>query len=87
LRWYFGANNKAVDALVEKVVGASDLDALRVAARALDRVLLSEYYVIPNWHASAFRVAYWDKFAQPAVTPKYALGFNYWWLDPAKGKQ
>ena len=84
---YAGANNKAVDALVEKVVGASDLDTLRVTARALDRVLLSEYYVIPNWHASAFRVAYWDKFAQPAVTPKYALGFNYWWLDPAKGKQ
>jgi len=84
---YAGANNKAVDALVEKVVGANDLDALRVAARALDRVLLSEYYVIPNWHASAFRVAYWDKFAQPTVTPKYALGFNYWWLKDGSTPQ
>lgn len=79
-----GTKNKVVDALLEKVTGAKDLDELRAAARALDRVLLWEHYVIPNWHASAFRVAYWDKFGIPAVTPKYALGFNYWWLDPAK---
>ncbi len=81
---YAGAKHPAVDALLEKVVGATDLETLRVAARALDRVLLSEHYVIPNWHSPAFRVAYWDKFQTPAVDPKFALGFGFWWVDPAK---
>ena len=77
---YAGAKNPAIDALIDKVVGANDLESLRIAARTLDRVLLSEHYIIPNWHASAFRVAYWDKFGMPAVDPKYALGFGFWWL-------
>jgi microcin C transport system substrate-binding protein len=44
-------------------------------------VLLWGHYVIPHWHIQAFRVAYWNKFSRPAVVPKYALGFDTWWLD------
>ena len=54
--------------------------------RALDRVLQYGYYVIPNFHLAAFRVAYWDKLRRPAVSPKYAPGFDTWWLDPAAEK-
>ncbi len=73
-----------VDALVEKVIAAPDRDSLIAATRALDRVLLRGHYVIPHWHIRHFRVAYWNKFARPAVTPKYSLGFDAWWIDPAK---
>jgi microcin C transport system substrate-binding protein len=53
--------------------------------RALDRTLLWGHYVIPNLHLAAYRVAYWDKFGRPAVSPKYALGFpDTWWFDAAK---
>ena len=52
-------------------------------ARARPRAPLG-HYVVPHWHIRAFRVAYWDKFARPAVAPKYALGFDTWWVDPAK---
>src|SRR4029453_3602784 len=52
--------------------------------RAPDRVLLWGHYVIPHWHIRAFRVVYWDKFARPAVSPKYALGFHTWWVDAQK---
>jgi microcin C transport system substrate-binding protein len=34
----------------------------------------------------AFRVAYWDKFRRPAISPKYALGFDTWWVDPTAEK-
>ena len=47
-------------------------------------MLLWGHYVIPNWHTRVFRVAYWDKFGRPEVTPRYALGFNNWWVDPEK---
>ena len=79
-----GIKNPVVDALVAQLVAAPDRQALVDRTRALDRVLLWGHYVIPQWHISSFRVAYWDKFARPPVVPKYALGFDTWWLDPAR---
>lgn len=80
-----GTKNPVVDALVEKVIAAPDRDALIAACRALDRVLLWDHYVIPQWHIRSFRVAYWNKFGRPKTPPKYALGFlDTWWVDPAK---
>jgi microcin C transport system substrate-binding protein len=40
--------------------------------------------VIPHWHIQAWRVASWDRFGRPATAPKYALGFDTWWIDPKK---
>ncbi len=77
-----GVKNKVVDSLVENLTKADDKDMLLASARALDRVLLFENYVIPNWHSSKFRVAYWNKFGMPDVSPKYNLGFQTWWMKP-----
>ncbi len=82
-RNYAGIRDSAVDSLVATLIAAPDRDSLITAARALDRVLLSGYYVIPHWHIRSFRVAYWNKFARPAIAPKYSLGFDGWWVDPA----
>lgn len=80
-----GIKNPAVDALVEMVVSAPDRDELIYRTRALDRVLLWNYYVIPNWHLDYFRVASWDKFGRPAVSPKYGLDIvDTWWYDQEK---
>ncbi len=81
---YSGAKSPVVDALVEKIVTAKGLPELTAAARALDRVLSFEHYVIPHWRFQGYRVAYWNKFGMPKVDPKYALGFGYWWVKPAK---
>ncbi len=81
-----GIKDKVVDELIEQVISAPDRKSLVQRTRALDRVLLWGHYVIPNWHVRAFRVAYWNKFDRPKITPKYALGFNTWWVDPAKAK-
>ena len=79
-----GIKDPVVDALIDLVIKAPDRKALVDRTRALDRVLLWGHWVIPHWHIRAWRVAYWDRFARPAVAPKYALGFDTWWVDPAR---
>lgn len=79
-----GIRSPVVDALVEKVISAPDRESLINRCRALDRVLLWGHYVIPHWHNRTFRVAYWDKFGRPAITPKYDLGFSFWWVEQEK---
>ncbi len=83
-RNFAGINDQVIDALVEKIIAASDRESLVAATRALDRVLLWGHYVVPHWHIRYFRVAYWNRFARPAVTPKYSLGFDSWWIDVGK---
>lgn len=79
-RNYMGIENEVVDALVEKVIAAPDRQALVTATRALDRVLLWNYYVIPQWHLNAYRLAYWDRFGRPEVQAPYDLNLiDTWW--------
>ena len=75
-----GAKNPAVDAALAALTKAQTLPELTAAGRALDRVLLFEHYMIPHWHSGFFRIAYWDKFGMPQVTPRYNLGFGTWWV-------
>jgi microcin C transport system substrate-binding protein len=79
-----GIKNPAVDALIQKIISASSRAELITATRALDRVLLSSHYVIPQFHVNKYRLAYWDIFDKPAVTPRYGSGFENWWVNPQK---
>ena len=79
-----GIKNNVVDLLIENLINAKDREDLITITRALDRVLLWNYYVIPQWHISAYRVLYWDFFDQPKQKPKYSLGFDTWWVNQNK---
>jgi microcin C transport system substrate-binding protein len=79
-----GVRDPVVDRLIDLVISAPDRPALVARTRALDRVLLWGHYVIPHFHITAFRVAYWNRFGRPAVSPKYDLGFDTWWIDAGK---
>ena len=81
-----GIKSKAIDALVEELIQSPDRPSLVAHTRALDRVLQYGYYVIPQYHLASYRVAYWDKFRHPAISPKYAVGFDTWWVDPSAEK-
>ncbi len=81
---YAGVNDPVVDELVELLINAPDRKSLVARARALDRVLLFGYYVIPQWHLRMQRVLYWDKFSRPEVTPRTGTSIDYWWFDEAK---
>ena len=79
-----GIKDDVVDALVEKIISAQDREELVASCRALDRVLLWNHYLIPNWHINVWRVAYWDnKLELPEITAPYGLGMiDTWWVDP-----
>ena len=80
-----GIKDPVVDSLVAQVVGARDRPGLLAAARALDRVLLWGHYMIPQWYKGAHNLVYWDKFARPALKPRYARGvIDTWWIDREK---
>jgi microcin C transport system substrate-binding protein len=73
-----------VDALIKKVLSASDRESMKVACRALDRVLLWGHYMVPQWYKGEHDLVYWNKFSRPAVQPKYDIGLDTWWVDAEK---
>jgi microcin C transport system substrate-binding protein len=83
---YMGVKSKAVDDIVNLIVGAPDRASLVARVHALDRILLESHYVIPNWYLSYFRVASWDKFGHPKISPPYALALDTWWLDQERAQ-
>ena len=79
-----GVKDPVVDELIELLIAAPDRESLIQRTRALDRVLLWGFYVIPNWHIRDHRLAWWDKFGRPKIVAKYGSGTEGWWVDPAK---
>ena len=81
-----GIKNPAVDAMIEKVVYAKTREELVAAARALDRVLLWNHYVVPQWSYSKLRTARWNRFSHPETMPKYGMSAfpAVWWWDADK---
>lgn len=79
-RNYIGIKDPVVDKLIVNIIMAKTRDDLVTATRALDRVLLQGYYMIPNWHMAAWRIAYWDKFGKPETIPEFGLPVaETWW--------
>lgn len=81
-----GIKNPAVDALINQVIFAKSRADLVAATKALDRVLLWNYYVVPQWTYSKVRTARWDRFSRPNPMPKYGMDAfpTLWWWDAAK---
>ncbi|MBO4643723.1 MAG: ABC transporter substrate-binding protein [Alphaproteobacteria bacterium] len=81
---YAGIKNPVADALIEKIIEAPDRKKLVAAVKALDRVLLWEYYVVPHWYIPSVRLVYWDKFGMPDVPVMKGVQMMTWWIDPEK---
>ena len=80
-----GVADPVVDHLVETMIAAPDRATLNVAGRALDRVLRAMHIWSPQWFKASHTVAYWDKFARPAIKPPYSRAIlDTWWVDPAR---
>ena len=77
-----GIKDPAVDALIEKIIGAETREDMQTAARALDRVLRAGHYWVPHWYKASHTIAYWDKFGQPETKPKFDRGIlDTWWYE------
>ncbi len=81
-----GIKNPAIDKLIDRVVFAKNRDELVAATKALDRVLLWNNYVVPEWTYGKVRAARWDRFGHPDTLPEYGMsGFpTVWWWDAAR---
>ena len=81
-----GIKNPAVDAMIEHVIFAKKYEDLVAAAKALDRVLLWNNYVVPQWSYNKVRTARWDRFSHRDPLPKYGMSAfpNLWWWDADK---
>jgi microcin C transport system substrate-binding protein len=81
-----GIKNAAVDALIDRIIYAKNRDELVAATKALDRVLLWNFYVVPQWTYGKVRSARWDRFSRPETMPKYGLSAfpSIWWWDKEK---
>jgi microcin C transport system substrate-binding protein len=81
-----GIKNPAVDAMIDQIVFAQNRTDLEAATRALDRILLWNHYVVPQWYYNKVRTARWDRFGHPDLIPKYGRAAfpTVWWWDVQK---
>ena len=81
-----GIKNPAVDALIERIIFAKDRAEQIAACKAMDRVLLWNSYVVPQFNYGFQRYARWDRFSHPDPLPDYGVsGFpTVWWWDAGK---
>jgi microcin C transport system substrate-binding protein len=92
---YRGVKSAAVDSLLKTMGEAATLDELRTVSRALDRVVMWNWWQVPYLYSANERASYWDKFGMPKVRPKYysidspadpfypAWPITTWWLKSA----
>ncbi|MGA7431829.1 MAG: extracellular solute-binding protein [Xanthobacteraceae bacterium] len=81
-----GIKNPAVDAMIDQVIYAKNRPDLEAAVKALDRILLWNFYVVPQWSYSYSRVARWDRFSHPDPLPRFGVSAfpTVWWWDAEK---
>jgi microcin C transport system substrate-binding protein len=81
-----GIKNPAIDALIEKVIFARNRADLVAATKALDRVLLWNFYLVPQFTYGFARYARWDRFGHAEPLPKYGRSGlpTLWWYDADK---
>lgn len=85
---YMGAHSKAVDALMQAALQANTLNDLESAVRALDRVLINEYYLVSQYHSPMTRIGYQSRMGHPAATPTTYQAedwlIDYWYVKAAQ---
>jgi microcin C transport system substrate-binding protein len=82
-RNHVGIKNPAVDALIDRVIFAKSRGELVAATRALDRVLLWNHYVVPQFADDRLRAVRWDRFGRLDPLPEYGGSAfpTVWWWD------
>lgn len=81
-----GIKNPVVDSLIDKIVTAQDKQHYEAYVKALDRVLLSEYYLMFQWYSKFNRVGYQNKFGIPQTDIKTGYQPFTWWSKEAEAK-
>lgn len=82
-----GYASPAVDKLLDLVEAADSREALTNVIRALDRVLRSEFVIVPRYYKRDNWVAYYNMYEHPETLPPYAVGeLAFWWYNAEKAE-
>ncbi|MBF9234560.1 extracellular solute-binding protein [Microvirga alba] len=76
---YSGATNPAIDAMIDAILEAKSRGDFVSAARALDRILLSGFYVVPLFYIGDQWLAYDSNLKHPPQTPLFGTNIDFWW--------
>ena len=82
----FGIKSKAVDELIAEMTRAETPEKLYSATRALDRVLIHQYFVVPHWYNPTHRIAYSTNIGHPPPPLYYTAEWwilGNWWRQPS----
>jgi peptide/nickel transport system substrate-binding protein len=82
-RNYMGAKSPAIDAMIAALLQAADRADFVSAVRALDRVLISGFYVVPLFHTPDQWIARWTRIERPAKTSLFGYLPETWWHRPS----
>jgi peptide/nickel transport system substrate-binding protein len=74
-----GVASPAIDAMIGAVVAARGHDDFVAAVRALDRLLLSGFYIVPLFYAPDQWIAYSSALRRPEKTPMFGVNIQSWW--------
>jgi microcin C transport system substrate-binding protein len=85
-RNWAGVDDPAVDAMIAALAAARTRDELVAAARALDRILMWNHYVLPLYHDRGQRLAMWHRIARPETVPVYGLRVETLWSREATAR-
>lgn len=79
-RNYMGASAPAIDGMITALLAARDRPEFVSAVRALDRVLVSGFYVVPLYHSPTQWTARWTRLQHPEATSLYGYQLDTWWF-------
>ena len=80
-----GYASPAVDRLVNLADSAKTRAELTNIIKALDRVLRSEYVLVPRYYKKDNWVAYYNMYERPDPLPPYGIGeLSIWWYNAEK---
>ncbi len=85
-RNYMGADDPAIDAVIEEVIAARERPRFVAAVRALDRLLMSHFYVLPLYHAPGQWLGRWKHLRRPEKVSLYGFIPATTWWEGAGGK-
>jgi len=79
-----GVRLKSVDELIALITRAEERENLYIATRALDRILIHNYFVVPHWYNPTHRIAYNTQLGMPQPPSYYtaeAWIIGNWWRN------
>ena len=79
---YAGAQDPAIDAMIEAMLKARTPETYLTAVHALDRVLLSGFYVVPLFHSPDLWFARKTTIGRPDTTPLFGTAPETFWVIP-----